>query len=88
MRCQVRLQTDGMAKGPDGNLLPKKYAGMMDAGTSIVKEQGILGLWTGVGPTAGRATVRLLLIFNRIVRFGAHVHECTIRIPIYASLPI
>ena len=25
---KVRLQTDGMLKGPDGNFLPKKYTGM------------------------------------------------------------
>jgi len=33
-----------------------KYSGMVDAFTSIVKEEGVLGLWTGVGPTMGRAT--------------------------------
>lgn len=36
--------------------LPKRYSGMVDAFMSIVKEEGILGLWTGVGPTVGRAT--------------------------------
>ena len=54
---KVRLQTDGQLKGPDGQFLPKKYAGMMDAFVSIVKEEGFLGLWKGVGPTVGRATV-------------------------------
>jgi len=53
---KVRLQTDGMTKGPDGEFLPKRYSGMVDAFMSIVKEEGILGLWTGVGPTVGRAT--------------------------------
>ena len=53
---KVRLQTDGMLKGPDGAFLPKKYAGMAHAFISIVREEGILGLWKGVGPTCGRAT--------------------------------
>jgi len=53
---KVRLQTDGNMKGPDGNFLPKRYTGMLHAFTTIVKEEGILGLWKGVGPTCGRAT--------------------------------
>merc|ERR1719487_3146012 len=35
---KVRLQTDGMMKGPDGEFLPKRYSGMTDAFGSIVKE--------------------------------------------------
>ena len=54
---KVRLQTDGQLRGADGNFLPKKYTGMLHAFSSIVKEEGILGLWKGVGPTCGRATV-------------------------------
>jgi len=54
---KVRLQTDGMAKDEAGNLLPKKYTGMADCFTKIVKQEGVPALWTGVGPTAGRATV-------------------------------
>merc|ERR1719199_670024 len=53
---KVRLQTDGQLKGPDGAYLPKKYTGMGHAFSSIVKEEGVLGLWKGVGPTCGRAT--------------------------------
>lgn len=53
---KVRLQTDGQMKGPDGELLPKRYTGMVHAFTTIVKEEGVLGLWKGVGPTCGRAT--------------------------------
>jgi len=53
---KVRLQTDGMQKGADGEFLPKRYKGMVDAFTSIVREEGVAGLWTGVGPTVGRAT--------------------------------
>jgi len=53
---KVRLQTDGMMKDAEGKLLPKRYKGMVDAFFSIIKEEGVLGLWTGVGPTMGRAT--------------------------------
>jgi len=53
---KVRLQTDGMLKDAEGNFLPKKYTGMTHAFTSIVKDEGVLGLWKGVGPTCGRAT--------------------------------
>lgn len=53
---KVRLQTDGQIKGPDGEFLPKRYNGMVHAFSSIVKEEGVLGLWKGVGPTCGRAT--------------------------------
>lgn len=53
---KVRLQTDGQMKGADGEFLPKRYTGMVNAFTTIVKEEGVLGLWKGVGPTCGRAT--------------------------------
>jgi len=53
---KVRLQTDGMTKGADGELLPKRYSGMIDCFTKVVKEEGVAALWTGVGPTVGRAT--------------------------------
>merc|ERR1719453_2381798 len=53
---KVRLQTDGMLKDAEGNLLPKRYSGMLDALKITVSEEGVLALWTGVGPTVGRAT--------------------------------
>jgi len=53
---KVRLQTDGMLKDAEGKLLPKKYNGMVDALFKTVGEEGVLALWTGVGPTVGRAT--------------------------------
>jgi len=53
---KVRLQTDGMVKGENGEFLPKRYTGMTHAFTTIIKEEGVLGLWKGVGPTCGRAT--------------------------------
>eukprot|EP00320_Phaeocystis_rex_P003277 CAMPEP_0119085916 /NCGR_PEP_ID=MMETSP1178-20130426/135768_1 /TAXON_ID=33656 /ORGANISM="unid sp, Strain CCMP2000" /LENGTH=274 /DNA_ID=CAMNT_0007069011 /DNA_START=26 /DNA_END=850 /DNA_ORIENTATION=- len=54
---KVRLQTDGMGKDEAGKLLPKRYTGMVNCFMTVVKEEGVLALWTGVGPTAGRATV-------------------------------
>ena len=33
----------------------------VDAFFSIIKDEGVLGLWTGVGPTMGRATVNKAL---------------------------
>ncbi len=54
---KVRLQTDGQAKGADGKLLPKQYNGMVDCFTKTLRNEGALALWTGVGPTVGRATV-------------------------------
>mmetsp|Transcript_27245 Transcript_27245/g.69254 ORF Transcript_27245/g.69254 Transcript_27245/m.69254 type:complete len:300 (+) Transcript_27245:16-915(+) len=53
---KVRLQTDGMTKDAEGKLLPKRFSGMVHAFTTVVKEEGVLALWTGVGPTVGRAT--------------------------------
>jgi len=53
---KVRMQTDGMTKGPDGNFLPKKYKGMLDCFFTTIREEGVLSLWKGVGPTVGRAT--------------------------------
>lgn len=53
---KVRLQTDGMMKDAEGNLLPKRYTGMVDCLIKIIKEEGVAALWTGVGPTVGRAT--------------------------------
>jgi len=53
---KVRLQTDGMAKDAEGKLLPKRFNGMVHAFKTIVAEEGVLALWTGVGPTVGRAT--------------------------------
>merc|ERR550537_1902684 len=53
---KVRLQTDGMCKGPDGAVLAPKYKGLGDCAILTVREEGVIGLWTGVGPTVGRAT--------------------------------
>jgi len=46
---KVRMQTDGMLK--EG-----KYRGVAHCFGQIVRDEGVVGLWTGVGPTMGRAT--------------------------------
>lgn len=46
---KVRMQTDGMSA-------VKTYNGVLHCFTKIVRDEGVLGLWTGVGPTVGRAT--------------------------------
>lgn len=53
---KIRMQTDGMLKGPDGAFLPHKYKGVLHCFQTTLREEGILGLWKGVGPTMGRAT--------------------------------
>lgn len=49
---KVRLQTDGMTKDAEGKYLPKRFNGMVHAFTTVVKEEGVLALWTGVGCAA------------------------------------
>jgi hypothetical protein len=45
------------SKGKKGAFLPQKNNGMGHAFFSIVREKSVLGLWKGVGPTVGRATM-------------------------------
>jgi hypothetical protein len=40
---KVRMQTDGMNKGPDGEFLPKKYTGMLNCFFTTVREEGVMG---------------------------------------------
>ena len=47
---KVRLQADGGGTGV------KKYGGMIDCFRQILRDEGVLAFWTGVGPTVGRAT--------------------------------
>eukprot|EP00300_Choanocystis_sp_HF-7_P041832 c8617_g1_i1.p2 GENE.c8617_g1_i1~~c8617_g1_i1.p2 ORF type:complete len:303 (+),score=56.20 c8617_g1_i1:152-1060(+) len=49
---KVRLQADGMSAGST-----PRYRGMWDAFRTIVRAEGVTGLWKGVGPTCARATV-------------------------------
>jgi len=49
---KIRMQADGMA-GTQGS---RNYGGLLWAFIRIAKEEGILGLWKGVGATCGRAT--------------------------------
>ena len=49
---KVRMQVDGMISGA-----PRRYTGIVHAFSTIIKSEGVLGLWRGSGPTLGRATV-------------------------------
>jgi len=49
---KVRMQTQKAAA--DGSL---KYKSALSAYRTIVKEEGVLGLWTGLGPNVGRNAV-------------------------------
>lgn len=53
---KVRLQADGMLRGADGAPLPRQFTGMLDCLRQTVGREGVLALWTGVGPTVARAT--------------------------------
>jgi len=50
---KVRMQVDGMRP----NHSPPSYKGVVDATVSIVRGEGVTGLYTGVGATASRAAV-------------------------------
>jgi len=49
------MQADGMVKSSISQ--GPRYKGLFHAFSTIIKEEGVLGLWKGVGPTCGRATV-------------------------------
>jgi hypothetical protein len=51
---KIRMQVDGMGAGQAGK---NRYRGLGHAFSTIVKEEGFLGLWKGVSPTCARATV-------------------------------
>lgn len=50
---KVRLQAEGRL--PAGT--PRRYAGVLDAYSKIVKQEGIAGLWTGYGPNLARNVI-------------------------------
>jgi len=50
---KVRMQAEG--KLPEG--VPKKYPSAVSAYGIIAKEEGLLGLWRGLGPNIGRNSV-------------------------------
>ncbi|KAI4306660.1 hypothetical protein L6164_029918 [Bauhinia variegata] len=50
---KVRLQAEGQL--PHG--VPKRYSGAMDAYYTIVKEEGLGALWTGLGPNIARNAI-------------------------------
>ncbi|CAI0462192.1 unnamed protein product [Linum tenue] len=50
---KVRLQAEG--KLPPG--VPKRYDGALDAYRTIVKQEGLTALWTGLGPNIARNAI-------------------------------
>ncbi|XP_021891753.1 mitochondrial uncoupling protein 2 [Carica papaya] len=50
---KVRLQAEG--KLPAG--LPRRYAGALDAYLTIVRQEGLAALWTGLGPNIARNAI-------------------------------
>ena len=50
---KVRMQSDGArAAGA-----PRRYAGVFDAYATIVRTEGVRGLWTGLGPAVARNSI-------------------------------
>lgn len=87
---KVRMQTDGMSSARAGNVCPKIYRGVAHCFWRTVREEGVLGLWTGVGPTMGRATalaaaelstydeVKIQLQRSKLIEHdGLLLHSCT-----------
>ncbi|KAK1321306.1 Mitochondrial uncoupling protein 1 [Acorus calamus] len=50
---KVRLQAEG--KLPPG--VPKRYTGSLNAYSTIVKQEGLAALWTGIGPNIARNAI-------------------------------
>ncbi|KAF3651812.1 Mitochondrial uncoupling protein 1 [Capsicum annuum] len=50
---KVRLQAEG--KLPAG--VPRRYSGALNAYSTIVKQEGVRALWTGLGPNIGRNAI-------------------------------
>ncbi|PNY08501.1 mitochondrial uncoupling protein 3-like, partial [Trifolium pratense] len=50
---KVRLQSEGQL--PSG--VPKRYSGAMDAYSTIIRQEGLGALWTGLGPNIARNAI-------------------------------
>nr|AFK46420.1 unknown [Lotus japonicus] len=50
---KVRLQAEG--KLPPG--VPRRYSGSLNAYSTIVKQEGVTALWTGIGPNIARNAI-------------------------------
>ncbi|KAL8509117.1 hypothetical protein ACS0TY_016345 [Phlomoides rotata] len=50
---KVRLQADG--KLPQG--VPRRYSGALNAYSTIVRQEGVAKLWTGLGPNVARNAI-------------------------------
>lgn len=72
---KVRLQTDGMLKAADGSSLRPKYTGVLNCFMTTLREEGIFGFWTGVGPTMGRATALAAAEFSTYDEAKLQLHR-------------
>ncbi|GAU13431.1 hypothetical protein TSUD_127270 [Trifolium subterraneum] len=50
---KVRLQSEGQL--PSG--VPKRYSGAMDAYSTLIRQEGLGALWTGLGPNIARNAI-------------------------------
>ncbi|XP_038901024.1 mitochondrial uncoupling protein 2-like isoform X3 [Benincasa hispida] len=50
---KVRLQAEG--KLPAG--VPRRYSGTLDAYFTIIRQEGLMALWTGIGPNIARNAI-------------------------------
>lgn len=53
---KVRMQADGMRSSSTGSTIPS-YRGVFHAASTILRKEGLRGVYTGVGPTTTRAAV-------------------------------
>lgn len=77
---KVRLQADGMTPG-----VAPRYRGLVHAFTSIVKAEGIVGLWKGVGPTCARATVLAAVELPAYDELKFLIQKYTLLGPVYSK---
>lgn len=70
---KVRLQAEG--KLPIG--VPRRYSGALDAYHTIVKQEGLAALWTGLGPNIARNAI----INAAELASYDHVKETILKIP-------
>jgi len=95
---KVRMQTDGMVAAGGSAAAPRRYRGVIHCFTTTLREEGVFGLWTGAGPTMGRATalaaaelatydeVKMQLLHSGLVKQdGLLLHASTALVSGYVS---
>ncbi|GER25678.1 mitochondrial uncoupling protein [Striga asiatica] len=74
---KVRLQAEG--KLPVG--VPRRYSGALDAYYTIVKQEGVAALWTGLGPNIARNAI----INAAELASYDHIKEIILKLPGFAD---